>query len=80
MNKFRYKITNWKKYNQALINCDSLAFWIDEKAIQLWNRTKQNNHVKSRSFSDSIMTAALMVRCVFLIPLIGLQEFINSAF
>ncbi len=29
----RYKTTNWKQYNQALINRGSLTFWIDEKTI-----------------------------------------------
>ncbi|MBE4120839.1 IS5/IS1182 family transposase, partial [Vibrio parahaemolyticus] len=33
MPKPRYKITNWKQYNQALINRGSLTFWIDEEAI-----------------------------------------------
>ncbi|EIO2938262.1 IS5/IS1182 family transposase, partial [Vibrio vulnificus] len=34
MAKPRYKTTNWKHYNQALINRGSLTFWIDEEAIQ----------------------------------------------
>ncbi|MEZ9757580.1 IS5/IS1182 family transposase, partial [Vibrio splendidus] len=33
MSKPRYKTTNWKQYNQPLINCGSLTFWIDEEAI-----------------------------------------------
>ncbi|EGU29506.1 hypothetical protein VIBRN418_14831 [Vibrio sp. N418] len=34
MAKPRYKATNWKHYNQALINRVSLTCWIDEDAIQ----------------------------------------------
>ncbi|MCD6669665.1 hypothetical protein LT068_11340 [Vibrio cholerae] len=30
MPKPRYKTTNWKQYNKALINRGSLTFWIDE--------------------------------------------------
>ena len=33
MPKPRYKTTNWKQYNKALINRGSLTFWIDEEAI-----------------------------------------------
>ncbi|ATF09339.1 Mobile element protein [Candidatus Enterovibrio altilux] len=65
MNKFRYKITNSKQYNQALINCGSLTFWIDEKTIQLWNQIKQGNHGRSRLFNDLTIVTALMVIFIF---------------
>ncbi|ATF09940.1 Mobile element protein [Candidatus Enterovibrio altilux] len=52
MHKLHYKATNWKQYNQDLINRDSLAFWIAEEAIQLWNQTKPGNRRKPHLFSD----------------------------
>ena len=79
MAKPRYKTTNWKHYNQALINRGSLTFWIDEEAIQLWKQIKQGNG-RPRLFSDLAITTALMVKRVFSIPLRGLQGFINSIF
>ena len=39
--KRRYKTTNWKQYNKALINRGSLTFWIDEEAIAVWKRNKK---------------------------------------
>ncbi|HDY8067389.1 TPA: IS5/IS1182 family transposase, partial [Vibrio vulnificus] len=33
MPKPRYKTTNWKQYNKALISRGSLTFWNDEEAI-----------------------------------------------
>ncbi len=33
MNNLRHKTTNWKQYNQALINRNSLTCWIDAEAI-----------------------------------------------
>ncbi|MCG7498015.1 IS5/IS1182 family transposase, partial [Vibrio sp. Of7-15] len=36
MPRSKYKTTNWKQYNQSLINRGSLTFWIDERAIDLW--------------------------------------------
>ncbi|HAS8246700.1 TPA: IS5 family transposase [Vibrio vulnificus] len=80
MTKPRYKTTNWKHYNQALINRGSLTFWIDEEAIQLWKQIKQRNRGRPRLFSDLAITTALMVKRVFSMPLRGLQGFINSIF
>ncbi len=80
MVKPRYKTTNWKQYNQALINRGSLTFWIDEEAIQHWKQVKQGNRGRPRLFSDLANTTALMVKRVFSMPLRGLQGFINSVF
>ncbi len=38
--KPRQKTTNWKHYNQALINRGSLTFWIDEESVQLWKPSR----------------------------------------
>ncbi|ADV88916.1 transposase [Vibrio vulnificus MO6-24/O] len=43
MPKPRYKTTNWKQYNKALINRGSLTFWIDEEAIREWKQSKQKS-------------------------------------
>lgn len=60
MAKPRYNTTNWKQYNQALINRGSLTFWIDEEAIQHWKQVKQGNRGRPRLFSDLAITTALM--------------------
>ncbi|WP_412500261.1 IS5 family transposase [Shewanella chilikensis] len=81
MPKPRYKTTNWKQYNQALINRGSLTFWIDEEAIQQWlNLTKSGKRDRPRLFSELAITTALMVKRVFSMPLRALQGFINSVF
>ncbi|WP_425667491.1 IS5 family transposase [Vibrio tubiashii] len=80
MAKPRYKTTNWKHYNQALINRGSLTFWIDEEAVQQWTQIKQGNRGRPRLFSDLAITTALIVKRVFSLPLRGLQGFINSIF
>ncbi|EGQ8188366.1 hypothetical protein AVO52_00115 [Vibrio cholerae] len=38
--KPRYKTTNRKRYNKALINRGSLTFRIGEEAIREWKQTK----------------------------------------
>ncbi|CAH0541932.1 IS5 family transposase ISVa2 [Vibrio marisflavi CECT 7928] len=80
MSKPRYKTTNWKQYNQALINRGSLTFWIDEKTISEWKQSKQSKRGRPRRFSDLAITTALMVKRVFSMPLRALQGFIDSVF
>ncbi|MEZ9183237.1 IS5 family transposase [Vibrio splendidus] len=75
-----YKTTNWKQYNQSLINRGSLTFWIDEEAISGWAQSKQNKRGRPRRFSDLAITTALMVKRVFSMPLRALQGFIDSIF
>lgn len=80
MPKPRYKTTNWKQYNQALINRGSLTFWIDEETIREWKQVKQHKRGRPRSFSDLAITTALMVKRVFSLSLRALQGFIDSRF
>ncbi|HDZ3695600.1 TPA: IS5 family transposase [Vibrio cholerae] len=76
MPKPRYKTTNWKQYNKALINRGSLTFWIDEEAIRKWKQSKQDKRGRPRQFSD----LALRVKRIFSMPLRALQGFIDSVF
>jgi hypothetical protein len=41
--KARYKIRNWKEYNQALVNRGSLTFWFDEDVIAAWHNVEEND-------------------------------------
>ena len=80
MPKPRYKTTNWKLYNKALINRGSLTFWIDEETIAEWKQNKQGKRGRPRRFSDLAITTALMVKRVFSMPLRALQGFLDSVF
>ncbi|HGS4996611.1 TPA: IS5 family transposase, partial [Vibrio cholerae] len=76
----RYKTTNWKQYNKALINRGSLTFWIDEEVIRQWKQSKQKKRGRPRFFSDLAITTALMMKRIFSMPLRTLQGFIDSVF
>ena len=52
MPKPRYKTTNGKHYNQALINRGSLTFWIDEEARSLEKAASSRRHQHSRDSSS----------------------------
>lgn len=35
-NKKKYKVRNWKEYNQALVDRGKVLFWITEEAMEKW--------------------------------------------
>lgn len=80
MSKPRYKTSNWKQYDQALINQGSLTFWIDEEEIREWKQGKQNKRGRPSVFSHLAITTALMVKRIFSMPLRASQGFIDSVF
>ncbi|WP_017050821.1 IS5/IS1182 family transposase, partial [Vibrio anguillarum] len=80
MPKPRYKTTNWRKYNNSLVNRASFTFWIDEEAITEWKQPKQDRRERPRLFSDLAITTALMVKRIFSLHLKTLEGFIDSVF
>jgi hypothetical protein len=81
MGKSKRKITNWKEYNQALVNRGSLTFWMDDDAIANWYcDTPSGRRGRSNEFSDSAIETALMLKGIFNLPLRALQGFIDSLF
>ena len=81
MRKAKHKISNWKQYNQALVNRGSITFWLDETAIKSW-RNKEHHGSRGRGFqfSDVAIETALMIKGIFKLPLRALEGFINSIF
>ncbi|PCE69348.1 IS5 family transposase [Salinivibrio sp. YCSC6] len=81
MSKAKYKISNWKQYNQALINRGSITFWVDDTAIQTWH-CKEHHGKRGRgfTFTDGAIETALMVKGIFKLNLRTLQGFLDSIF
>lgn len=81
MGKSTRKITNWLRYNKALLNRGSLTFWIDEQTIKSWCCTEHHGR-RGRGFvfSDVAIETALVVKGVFNLSLRALEGFTNSVF
>ena len=63
--KGTYKITNWSKYNESLVQRGSVTFWFSDKAEQLINESSLP--VKfSQEFSSSKKYGA--VRAISVLP------------
>lgn len=52
--KEKYKVTNWKAYNKALVERGSLTLWIDDEVVEDWYHTGS----KSPAVKSSTPTAA----------------------
>lgn len=78
-NKKKYKIRNWREYNQALVNRGKIAFWIADEAIRQWEeRNKTGKRGKPKLYSDLAIETALTLREVFHLPLRQVEGFLAS--
>lgn len=72
--KPRYRVTNWRDYNRALVARGSITLWIDEEVLAGWRATGG----KGLRYSDAAMLCALSLRAVFRLPLRQTQGFLLS--
>jgi hypothetical protein len=77
--KKKYKVRNWKEYNQALVDRGSILFWITDEAIRNWEEQhKTGKRGKPRTFSNTAIETALTLAQVFHIPLRTTEGFLKS--
>ena len=67
--KGTYKITNWRKYNESLVQRGSITFWFSEETIGKW---RHNNANPRRGhpfvYSDTAVECLLVLRELFQLP------------
>lgn len=77
----RYRIDNWREYNQALIKRGSLTIWVEETALAQWQAPKiAGKRGRPFFYSNEAILMLLMVREVYRLPLRALQGFASSIF
>jgi IS5 family transposase len=75
----RYRVRNWKDYNQALIRRGSLTVWIEEATLQDWCHNMRDGQVGApTTYSDLAIQALLTLKAVFSLPLRQTQGFAQS--
>jgi hypothetical protein len=72
--KPKYRITNWRDYNAALVKRGSLTLWIDEAVIDRWHQVSG----KGAIYHDDAILCALCLRSVFGLALRQTQGFLHS--
>ncbi|PCS24087.1 Mobile element protein [Candidatus Enterovibrio escicola] len=77
MGKDKHKISNWKQYNQALVNRSSVTFWIYVAAIKVWHCLKYHGH-RGREFifSDTAIETALIVKGILISNFLDYKVFL----
>lgn len=77
--KDKYRIRNWRQYNQSLINRGSITFWFDEEAIEKWHSTERTGKPgRPEVYSDFAVRCGLAIKAVFRGTLRALQGLITS--
>src|SRR3989338_6387984 len=81
MTKIAYRIKNWSKYNQALINRGSLTIWVEDDAILKWKSSENSSgQGRPRIYTDKAIETALTLRSVWKLPLRMAQGLLKSIF
>lgn len=72
--KARYRVTNWREYNRALVARGAITLWIDEAVIAGWGAAG----AKGWRYSDMAILCALGLRAVFGLTLRQTQGFLHD--
>ncbi len=80
--KQRYKVSNWREYNDALRNRGDIEIWISEDVINSWYEADRiyDGTGAPKTFTDLAIIICHEVRQVFKLPLRQCQGFIDSLF
>lgn len=67
--KNSYKITNWKKYNESLVQRGSITFWFSDEVIDQWEHANEESKVgRPFVYSDTAIESLLVLRELFRLP------------
>ena len=77
--KKKYKVRNWREYNQALVDRGKVMFWITEEAIRNWQEHEgKGKRGRPQQYSDTAIQTTLTVREVFRLQLRQTEGFLVS--
>ena len=72
--KSRYRVTNWREYNRALVARGAITLWIDEAVVAGWGAAGG----KGWRYSDMAILCALSLRAAFGLTLRQTQGFLHD--
>lgn len=71
-----YRTSNWKAYNQALINRGNISIWFDENTQ--WYAPPQCKQGRDQTYSDTAIQCCLMIKSLFRLSLRMVKGFVQS--
>ncbi|WP_423064311.1 transposase [Candidiatus Paracoxiella cheracis] len=80
--KQKYKVSNWREYNNALRNRANIEIWISDDIIHAWYEKDRVYDGKGapQKFTDLAIITCHEIRQVFRLALRQCQGFMNSIF
>ncbi len=67
--KGAYKITNWRKYNDSLVQRGSITYWFSDEVIEQWHHSNDRPKVGHPFvYSDTAIESVLALRELFQLP------------
>ena len=78
LSKSQYRIRNWSRYNQNLVQRGSLTFWISPEVAQAWKPVTLPQRGGQFDYSDTAIECLLLLRSVFHLPLRATEGFGQS--
>lgn len=78
--KKKYKVRNWREYNEALVQRGAVTVWLSEDAREGWVFKGPQQQGHPLTFSDAAIVCSLTVRAVFHLPLRQTEGFLRSTF
>jgi hypothetical protein len=76
--KAKYKVTNWKEYNNALRKRGDFTMYFSENAIAGWRPEQNGKRGRPQEYSDLAIEATLMIRQVYHLPLRQTEGFMTA--
>jgi hypothetical protein len=77
--KVRYRIRNWRDYNQALAQRGSLTVWLDDQTRSTWLGNERPGQVGApTTYAESAIRCLLTLKAVFHLPLRQTTGFATS--
>ena len=79
--KKKYRVRNWKEYNEALVNRGRIVFHITEEALKQWEadeREKKKKPGRPKKFSDTAIETALTLGQALRLPLRGTEGILSE--
>ena len=80
MSKDKYKVHNWREYNEGLKQRGAIRVWISEEVLQQWRYQGEKKKGGQQLYSDLAIEVCLMVRKVYHLGYRQTEGFVESFF
>lgn len=78
--KLKYRVKNWKEYEQSLRNRGNVTVCLSPKAIKSWKSTPSGKRGRQQKYSNLAIETILTLRLLFYLPLRQTEGFVMSLF